>query len=125
MNLRKLNRSILVAATLIGITGTLSAANASGQRANAEFLSEKISFADLNLNTTQGVASLYRRISSAAGRVCTPSESRESALMTVWRHCMDQAISSAVDEINNPALTAIANAKTGRASSPVLASAAK
>jgi len=59
MNLRKLNRSILVAATLIGITGILSAAHASDRRANAEFLSEKIRFADLNLNTTQGVASLY------------------------------------------------------------------
>jgi UrcA family protein len=124
MNLRKLNQSILAAATLIGITGMLSAANASDQRPKGELLSEKVSFADLNLNTTQGVDSLYRRISSAAGRVCASSESRESALMTVWRHCMDQAISSAVDKINNPALTAIANARTGRASSPVLASAA-
>jgi UrcA family protein len=125
MNLRKLNRSMLVAATLIGITGTLSAANASDQRADAEFLSEKISFADLNLNTTQGVTSLYRRISSAAGKVCTPFESRGLGLMSVWRHCMDQAISSAVDKVNNPALTAITQPKIGRASVPVLASAAK
>jgi len=125
MNLRKLNRSILVAATLIGITGILSAAHASDRRANAEFLSEKISFSDLNLNTTQGITSLYRRISSAAREVCTPLESRELPQLSAWHHCMDQAISTAVDTVNNPALTAIAKTKIGRASVPVLASAAK
>jgi hypothetical protein len=74
MNLRKLIRSILVAATLIGIMGILSAANASGQRANAEFLSEKVSFADLNLNTTQGVHALNSTRLGGSRRVADRSQ---------------------------------------------------
>jgi UrcA family protein len=74
----------------------------------------KVSYADLNLSSTQGAEALYRRIKSAAGEVCYPREERNLALMANRRACIQKAISDAVTHVGSPTLTAVYNTNEGR-----------
>jgi UrcA family protein len=74
----------------------------------------KVSYADLNLSTTQGAEALYRRIKSAANEVCYPREERTLALMANRRACIQKAISDAVTHVGSPTLTAVYNTHEGR-----------
>jgi len=83
-------QSLLLAFTAV-VASYVGSANADTPRNTTadEVQSRKITFADLNLNSPEGIAVLYRRITSAAERVCTPFESRELTFKSEWRNCMD------------------------------------
>jgi UrcA family protein len=78
-----------------------------------------VSFRDLNLNTAEGAAVLYKRIKSAAIEVCGVSDSFDLARMYVPRTCMSEAVSRAVAQVDRPMLTSLHQAKTGKANKPV------
>jgi len=75
-----------------------------------------VKFSDLNLNTPEGAAVLYKRITGAAKEVCDVFDD------SIFPHshevqvnaCIDQAITRAVMQINRPMLTAVYKVKTGR-----------
>jgi UrcA family protein len=69
---------------------------------------------DLNLNTTQGVNELYRRIDRAAFAVCGDPQPRDLFRFPALRNCIDQALSRAIAEVNRPMLTNLHLAKTGK-----------
>jgi UrcA family protein len=72
-----------------------------------------VSFRDLNLNTAEGAAALYRRINSAAYEVCAnPYRSDLSNLQ--WRPCVNGAVSRAIAQVNSPMLTSLYKEKTGK-----------
>jgi UrcA family protein len=123
MKMHKINRSILLAASavVIGIVNGGSASAAQPPVPGAT-LSRAVSFADLSTSTPEGVAALYRRIRQAAESVCTPFESREMALKSQWRECMDNGVSRAVKSVNLPSLTAYANGQRGNSPLIVVAS---
>lgn len=69
-----------------------------------------IRFNDLNLSTPQGARVLYGRIRVAAQRVCGPSFSVwDAGRWAKWKVCYNQAVETAVREVNQPALTAVHN----------------
>ena len=68
---------------------------------------QDIKFEDLNLATTAGVDVLYKRIHSAAQRVCAQPQPQLGAAVAVAK-CNKEAVARAVKEINLPALTAFA-----------------
>ena len=68
---------------------------------------EDILFQDLNLTTTAGVDALYRRIHSAAERVCTDS-GQSNLAESASAKCTKDAEARAIKEINLPALTLVA-----------------
>jgi len=68
---------------------------------------EDILFQDLNLTTTAGVDALYRRIHSAAERVCTDS-GQSNLAESASAKCTKDSLARAIKEINLPALTAFA-----------------
>lgn len=72
-----------------------------------EPLHHKVSYADLNLNTTAGVKALYSRIEHAADRVCKPYAAPERDLSRTrdYRGCMKTAIDGAVAEVRVPQLS--------------------
>lgn len=74
----------------------------------------KVSYADLNLSSTQGAEALYRRIKSAAGEVCYPRDERNLAQMANRRACIQKAISDAVTHVGSPTLIAVYNTHEGR-----------
>jgi UrcA family protein len=79
--------------------------------------SETVKFADLQVDTSAGVEVLYRRIQSAARRVCSYDATSIQG-PSVWQNCVRPAVDAAVAKVNNPQLTAI---HTGRNPSPATA----
>ena len=76
----------------------------------------RLQVSDLDLNKSADVATLYKRIKSAAVEACgndfvtgsrLPSESK--------KQCMNEAISGAVQQINNPSLSAYHKQETTKA----------
>ena len=96
---------ILLSACSVGV----QAARADDSRAQV-----KVSYADLNLSSTQGAETLYRRIKSAAGEVCYPGEEMNLSLMAKRRACIQKAISDAVMDVGSPTLIAVYNTHEGR-----------
>jgi UrcA family protein len=68
-----------------------------------------VRFSDLNLNSTEGVASLYKRIENAAAEVCRPVEGPQSVSRmqwTAWNRCFYHAIANAVQAVHDDKLSA-------------------
>jgi UrcA family protein len=68
-----------------------------------------VRYNDLDLNTPEGVASLYRRIQDAATTVCKPAEAPESVsrlLWTAWKQCFYHAMADAVRGVHNDQFSA-------------------
>jgi UrcA family protein len=82
-----------------------------------------VKFGDLNLDSSQGVAALYRRIHNAAMKVCGLPSGDElfREVRAQENKCVVDAEVRAIGHINNVALEAYYSKKTGRPM-PVLAS---
>jgi UrcA family protein len=85
-----------------------------------ETLQQKVSYADLNLDRPEAVAALYKRIHAAAVNVCSPIETTE-VFLSSKQPCIADATSRAIKMVNNPALTAYDNARTGFGKSGLVA----
>jgi UrcA family protein len=104
------NFTKIAAATLIAV------ATLAGAAANADDAvpSQAVKFGDLNLNSEQGAATLYKRIVAAARNVCPSDESdRQLRPISVGQSCTDAAVARAVRQVNNNTLTSYYSAKTG------------
>jgi UrcA family protein len=73
-----------------------------------------VSFKDLNLDTPEGAAVLYRRITSAANEVCGNPDRYDLSQLGL-QICIKDAVSRAIAEVNRPMLTSLYQAKTGKA----------
>jgi UrcA family protein len=71
-----------------------------------------VHYADLDLIRSPGVIVLYRRLQGAAEAVCAPLDGRDAAHVVMFRHCVADAMSRAVTEVDQPALGAYYRAKT-------------
>jgi UrcA family protein len=77
-----------------------------------------VSFKDLNLDTPEGAAVLYRRIASAANEVCG-NPNRYDLSQLKLQICIKDAVSRAITQVNRPMLTSLYNEKTGKADKKV------
>ena len=90
-------------------------ANAAQAGESDETLPHKVvSFKDLNLDTPEGAAVLYRRITSAANEVCGNPD-RYDLGQSKLKICIKDAVSRAITQVNRPMLTSLYNKKTGKA----------
>jgi UrcA family protein len=92
---------MLTAATSLLFTGLATAA-VSGEDAP----SVTVRYHDLNLNSPEGIGTLYGRIRGAAGEVCRPLEGRELARKSLWNQCFNHAVADAVKAVHNRTLSA-------------------
>jgi UrcA family protein len=69
----------------------------------AEIRTERVQFADLRLDTPEGLHKLLRRLESAAARVCGDGHDRGITPPAVSR-CRDRALESAIAQIGDPRL---------------------
>jgi UrcA family protein len=68
-----------------------------------------VRYHDLNLSSSEGIATLYGRIHAAAIDVCKPVEDSQItnlALLREWNECVAHAVSDAVRRIHNERLSA-------------------
>lgn len=74
-----------------------------------------VSYADLNLKSQAGVATLYQRIKKAAFEVCQiPVGTHQIRIEQELKACKEDAVDRAIAQANVPMLTALHQSKTGR-----------
>jgi UrcA family protein len=72
---------------------------------------ETVRYADLDLNNHEGAVTLFRRLHNAAADVCTsPADDTGHAAVPLYQRCVDHALGDAVSAVDQPALTAYAQA---------------
>jgi UrcA family protein len=120
MNMNTIKTLSLMAALSVTI-GAMTMNTARADATEDAVPQRVVKFADLNLNSTAGVAALYSRIQRAAGAVCPFPTQWDSKLRqnTLTRLCRVQAIDRAVAAVHSAALQNLHFAKTGRAEQPM------
>ena len=85
-----------------------------GPVARADGRSEPVRYGDLDLAQTSDARILLGRITVAAKRVCGPDPTLETSDLSIkvpqtraYRECVQDAVESAVNDINNPVVTEI------------------
>jgi len=78
-----------------------------------------VRFSDLDVSGNEGATALYRRLKGAAETVCAPLDDREVARHMAFKACVQRAISTAVAQVNRPALTRYYEAKANRRNAPI------
>jgi UrcA family protein len=111
----------ILAATIFAAL-TCSIATVSFASDGSDPLQVKVKYGDLNVSSTAGATTLYNRIRVAAQGVCHPFNNRDFALQKLFAACVHKAMSNAVNEVDQPVLSAIYNAKTGTSKPIMLAS---
>ena len=98
--------------TFAYLTTTLLACGlvASNAFADDQARTEAVKFPDLNVNTTAGVAALFRRIHVAAERVCAPPGGWAENVRAAA--CARSAEAIAIEKLNLPVLTDYYRTKT-------------
>jgi UrcA family protein len=66
-----------------------------------------VRYSDLDLTTTVGVNTLYRRIANAAYNVCPRPDMRDLQATGVADQCRAEAVARAVHDVNNPKLAMV------------------
>ncbi len=98
----------LLVTAYMGCLGACADANAGDTATDRglEFAQRRVTFADLDLQSGAGAATLYSRIRIAARQVCAPSfVGRQWDLIKSTRSCIETAITRAVADVNAPTLT--------------------
>lgn len=83
-----------------------------------------VKFADLDVSTSRGAASLYGRIHGAAANVCSRMYVEQQSYKWHQKACMQTVIGDAVTRVNRPALSAIFASNYG-ASAPLVVAASE
>lgn len=104
----------IIIASVASFTGLMSSGIANAD--SAQVLSKTVTYDARTLNSEQGARTLYARIRSAAGDVCSQYESPELSRRAVWQSCLHDAVDSAVLKVNSPMVSAVHNKTSLRAS---------
>jgi|HubBroStandDraft_3_1064219.scaffolds.fasta_scaffold23914_3 UrcA family protein len=112
MTIRKLLRSSLAGIALSAAAAVLASPAASAATPAIGTLT--VRYRDVDLSTTQGAATLYRRLQGAARFVCGESDN-SLAQQRSWNDCYRRALADAVGTIDNPRLSALYREHSGAA----------
>lgn len=97
-------RNILILASAAALAVTVSAPASAGGFEIAQ--TQEVSYGDLNLGSSAGVAALKQRVRSAASAVCGKSDARDTASTTRARACVSNAIDGANASVDRAIATA-------------------
>ena len=79
-----------------------------------EFPSIVVKYSDLDLSTSDGARTLYKRITAAASLVCPYQDARDLTSKAIGKSCRETAIEHAVRSIHNTELAAVRDEHTKR-----------
>ena len=97
-------RNLLAPAAFAVMTATAAAAPA---LADGVAVSDHVKYGDLDLTRPTGVNELYNRIRQASKAVCGQLSGRELVEVELYNACFANAMSHAVVDVKQPALTAL------------------
>jgi UrcA family protein len=76
-------------------------------------MQKTLRYAGASVDSEQGAATLYNRIRIASEEVCSPLGHGDLSSKMHAKACAHKAIADAVSQVNQPALTAVYNARNG------------
>ncbi len=103
-------RKLQVVASFALVVSAPLVADAAYENADAVRGNLQVSFADLNLDSQEGVEVLYRRLKSASNRICGtgPYQQKSTVKSAVQaRACFQSVLSRSVAKVGNARLTSI------------------
>ncbi len=107
----KLFKSLL--ATIVVVALGAPAIASAGNMNEVENVSVRVSYADLNIENERDAQSLYRRLKQASKQACDYHGGLFNAgslnRLTETRRCYEEALSAAVEKIDNEMVTNIHN----------------
>lgn len=116
INFQRISVTVAFSALVLGFAAVCPAADSTDEP------QATVKYADLNLSSPQGAASLYARIRVAADAVCRGLDGHDPTSMTLFSRCVHKAIADAVTKVDHPTLYAVYNAKNKSPKSIMLAS---
>ena len=82
---------------------------------HAEPVQVTVSFADVNLSSPPGIATLYGRLQGAAREVCgSEPEARNFTAHSGWTRCVGAALDNAVAQVHSAELAALHAKRSGQ-----------
>jgi UrcA family protein len=102
----RLHRIHLSVISLLAISALPVAESAMAAARIDDAPSVTVRYHDLNLDSAEGVASLYGRIHAAALEVCKPVEGPQLLDRVFWNDCVAHAVANAVRTVHNEKLSA-------------------
>ena len=112
IKLQRMTTTVLFSALALSFAAMCPAGDTTGANQST------VKYADLNVSSPQGAASLYARIRMAADKVCQPLYHTDLASKMRMDNCIRKAIADAVTKVNQPALFAVYNAKNNKKLQP-------
>jgi UrcA family protein len=120
MNTTNIATRLIAGAIFTALISSLSAiAGAAEDTGSGQ---KTLKYSDLSVSTAQGATTLYNRIRIAAEEVCSPLDHGDLSSKMHVTACTHKAIAEAVSQVNQPALSAVYNARNG-GSLPMIAAA--
>ena len=116
MNTSNIATRLIAGAIFTALISSVAIASA------AEDTQKTVTYTELTASSAQGAAALYNRIRMASAEVCAPLDHGDLVSKMHMKACMQKAIVDAVSQVNQPALTAVYNARN-RGSLPTVAAA--
>ena len=117
-NVKTASRIIIAFQAAMLLACVLVVSNAS---ADDQVRSETVKFSDLNVNSPESAAALYRRIHQAAVRVCSYN-GVDPLFWIAATDCARKSEAQAIEKLGLPELTAYYGMKTGKHTQPLSAS---
>jgi UrcA family protein len=105
---QSISAASILAAGFIALSGAVTVVPAQAAEAPQSYTTI-VSYGDLNLDSEQGAKVLYGRLRHAAEIVCFSLEGRDLLLKRIWQGCLDEAVASAVVQVNKARVTALHN----------------
>jgi UrcA family protein len=109
---RSQSMAFILAASLIPL-GCAAIGNRAHAADATQPLTKTVAYGDLNLDSEQGAKVLYVRLRRAAENVCLPLDGRDLAQRGNWQRCFNNAVASAVAQVNKTTVTALHNQTVG------------
>jgi UrcA family protein len=101
----------------------LALAAASAPGVSAQTVSTVVSYSDLNLNSSEGAKTMFKRIRTAARQACGDEpDIGDIAGFSGWSTCVSDAVNGAIGRLGAPMVTAL-NEGHGSAQPVILAKA--
>ena len=102
-----MTRTMIFLASALALAVLATPANAAEAR---QRMAEPVTYADLDLSSEAGAATMLKRMRYAAREICDDTPRRRSlAQNTRTRQCVDGSLDRAVARLNEPAVTALHN----------------
>jgi UrcA family protein len=112
---KRIGTKLLAATLLLAVgNGFLASSLQAAGAASGEIATVTVRYADLDLNTSEGIAALYERLQRAARNVCRYYDARGSLTdVRALRACYEQALAAAVGDVDLERLNTVYRSAKG------------